>query len=130
MTLAPLLDAPFIVQVHAFSALALIPVTALQFVRRKGGAWHRRLGWTWVALMAATALSSFGIHHIRMVGPFSPIHILSIASLVALAAAIIARRQGDIARHRRIMIINSLAWATAGAFTLLPGRIMLRVVMG
>ena len=45
MTLSPLLHAPLIIQIHALAALTLIPVTLAQFVRRKGGTWHRWLGW-------------------------------------------------------------------------------------
>lgn len=130
MTLAPLLQAPLAIQIHAIAALSLIPLTALQFWRRKAGTGHRLLGWTWVVLMAAAALSSFWIHTIRMIGPFSPIHILSVVTLASLVLAIRARRRGLIAQHRRIMILTTLGWAAAGAFAFLPGRVMFQIAAG
>jgi uncharacterized membrane protein len=41
-----------------------------------------------VALMALVAISSFWIHEIRLVGPFSPIHLLSIFVLAMLPLAV------------------------------------------
>ena len=41
--------------------------------------------------MAAVAISSFWIHEIRLVGPFSPIHLLSIFTPVMLVLAVVAR---------------------------------------
>ncbi|QCI68727.1 DUF2306 domain-containing protein [Phreatobacter stygius] len=124
MTLAPLLAAPVMIQIHAIAALALIPLTLAQFMRRKGGSAHRVLGWSWVVLMAIVAISSFWIHSIRLIGPFSPIHILSLITLFGLFGAIIARRRGDIARHRRIMMMVTGGWVAAGLFAFLPGRVM------
>ena len=130
MTLAPLLHAPLAIQVHALAALSLIPLTALQFYRRKSGLYHRVIGWAWVVLMAITAVSSFWLHGIQLIGPFSPIHFLSILTLVVLVLGIRARRQNRISAHRKHMIGVAIGWAAAGAFTLLPGRLMLQVVAG
>ncbi|MGL4288573.1 MAG: DUF2306 domain-containing protein [Phreatobacter sp.] len=124
MTLAPFFAAPAVIQIHALAALTLIPLTVAQFMRRKGGTMHRTLGWTWVVLMAIVAISSFWIHSIRLIGPFSPIHILSIITLLGLFGAIVARRRGNIGRHRRIMMMVAGGWAAAGLFTFLPGRLM------
>jgi uncharacterized membrane protein len=124
MALAPFLAAPLVIQIHALAALALVPLTAAQFIRRKGGSTHRLVGWTWMVLMALVAGSSFWIHELRLIGPFSPIHLLSILTLFGLVGAVVARRLGDIGRHRRIMIMLALGWAAAGLFTLLPGRLM------
>ncbi|KAF0137028.1 MAG: hypothetical protein FD152_724 [Xanthobacteraceae bacterium] len=130
MTLAPLAAAPLTIQIHAIAALALIPLTVAQLGRRKSGAWHRRLGWTWVVLMTVTAVSSFWIHGIRLFGPFSPIHILSVVTLVSLVYAIVARRMNRIRGHRMAMLGVAMGWAGAGLFTLLPGRIMGQVIFG
>jgi uncharacterized membrane protein len=130
MTLAPLLNAPLAIQIHAVAALALIPLTAVQFWRRKGGVNHRLLGWIWVVLMAITAISSFWVHSIRLIGPFSPIHILSIATAISLVVAIWARRTGRIAQHRRIMIQITIGWAIAGLLATLPGRVMYQMIFG
>lgn len=130
MTLAPLLHAPLAIQIHALAALSLIPLTVIQFWRRKGGVNHRVLGWIWVALMAVTAVSSFWIHSIRLIGPFSPIHVLSLITIFGLFGAIRARRAGLVPQHRRIMMMITAGWAGAGLFTLLPGRLMFQAVFG
>lgn len=130
MTLAPLLAAPLAVQLHVVAALALIPLTVVQLGRRKSGAWHRRIGWVWVILMTVTAVSSFWIHGIRLVGSFSPIHALSVVTLVSLVYGIIARRMNRMRGHCIAMLGVAMGWAGAGVFTLLPGRIMGQVVFG
>lgn len=130
MSLAPLLHASLPIQLHALAALSLVPLTVAQFWRRKSGTAHRVLGWTWVVMMAVTALSSFWIHSIRLVGPFSPIHLLSLITLVSLVLAIRARRAGAIMRHRRIMMMTTAGWAVAGAFAFMPGRVMFQIATG
>jgi len=130
MTLAPLLAAPLAIQLHAIAALSLIPLTVVQLGRRKSGTWHRRIGWVWVAMMTFTAMSSFWIHGNRTIGPFSTIHLLSVATLVTLAYAIAARRSGHMRGHRLGMLGVAAGWAGAGLFTLLPYRIMGQVVFG
>ncbi len=130
MTLAPLLNAALPIQIHAFAAMALMPLTVVIFSLPHGSDLHKRMGWAWATLMAAVALSSFWVHDIRLVGPFSPIHLLSLVALFSLVGAIVAIRQCRVARHRKIML--GLTWgalAGAGVFTLLPGRIMYDVVL-
>jgi uncharacterized membrane protein len=41
--------------------------------------------------MVVVAASSFWIHEIRLLGPWSPIHLLSIMVLVLLPVAVVAR---------------------------------------
>ncbi len=90
MSLAPLLDAAPAIPLHAFAAMAAFLLGLVQFAAPKGTLPHRTIGWIWVALMAAVAASSFWIHQIRLVGPFSPIHLLSIFTLVMLPAGGVA----------------------------------------
>jgi uncharacterized membrane protein len=131
MTLAPLLAAPSVIRVHALAAMAAFPLGLLQFAAPKGTLPHRTIGRIWVGLMAVVALSSFWIHEIRQFGDFSLIHLLSIFTLVSLPVAVLAAHRHDVAQHRRVMIgIFIGALVIAGAFTLLPGRIMSRVVFG
>lgn len=133
MTLAPLLAAPVAVQVHAIAAFVLLPLTILQFSRPKIGLSHRAIGWTWVALMTIVAVSSFLIldgNAPRVLGPFGPIHVLSVVTLVTLVVAIGHRRRGNIAGHRRSMIILATSFAIAGLFTALPARVIGRMLLG
>ena len=78
MSLAPLLEAPGTIPLHAFAAMAAFALGIVQFAAPKGALPHRTIGWIWVLLMFAVAISSFWIHEIRLVGPFSPIHLLAI----------------------------------------------------
>ena len=81
--------------------------------------------------MLLAALSSFFIHTIRFIGPFSPIHLLSVLTLVSVPMAWWSAKRGDIVTHRRIMqSLVVFAIIGAGAFTLFPGRIMNAVVFG
>ena len=131
MNLAPLLDAPVAIVLHALAAGAAFALGLVQFAMPKGTISHRTLGWIWVSLMSAVALSSFAIHQIRMVGPWSPIHLLSIFPLVSLPAAVLAARSHRVHAHRAAMISIFLgALLVAGAFTLVPGRIMHKVFFG
>jgi uncharacterized membrane protein len=131
MTLAPLLDAPAVVQVHAFAAIAAFALGIVQFTAPKGTIPHRAIGWTWVALMAAVAISAFFIHEIRMWGPWSPIHLLAIFTLVMLPHAVLHARHHRVRDHRSAMISIFIgALMIAGAFTFLPGRIMHAVAFG
>ena len=85
----------------------------------------------WVALMAVVAVSSFWIHQIRLVGPFGPIHLLSILTLVMLPLAVWRAHTHRVGAHRWIMIsVFTGALVVAGLFTLVPGRIMHRVIFG
>ncbi|MGV7217606.1 DUF2306 domain-containing protein [Bradyrhizobium sp. UFLA05-112] len=131
MTLAPLLDAAPAIPLHAFAAMAAFALGVVQFAAPKGTLPHRTVGWIWVALMAIVAASSFWIHQIRLVGPFSPIHLLSIFTLVMLPLAVWRAHTHRVADHRRIMIFMFAgALVIAGLFTLLPGRIMHQVILG
>jgi uncharacterized membrane protein len=131
MSLAPLLDAAPAIPLHAFAAMAAFALGIVQFAAPKGTLPHRTLGWIWVLLMAAVAISSFWIHTIRLVGPFSLIHLLSIFTLIMLPLAVWRAHKHRVADHRRIMIMTfSGALVIAGLFTLVPGRIMHAVIFG
>ncbi|WGR67784.1 MULTISPECIES: DUF2306 domain-containing protein [unclassified Bradyrhizobium] len=131
MSLAPLLEAAPAIPLHAFAAMAAFGLGLVQFAAPKGTLPHRTIGWIWVVLMVVVAASSFWIHQIRLVGPFSPIHLLSIFTLVVLPLAVWRAHTHRVADHRRMMIfIFTGALVVAGLFTLVPGRIMHRVIFG
>src|SRR3979490_3464415 len=131
MTFAPLRQAGPVIQLHAFAALAAFALGIVQLAAPKGTLPHRTLGWIWIALMAMVAGSSFWIHQIRLLGPWSPIHLLSIFTLAMLPLGVWMAHRHRVADHRRIMIYTfSGALVIAGLFTLLPGRIMHAVVFG
>ena len=81
--------------------------------------------------MGFVAASGFFIHTIRLVGPFSPIHILSVVALVSLWLGVKAAREGNIRRDKGYMLsLFALALVVTGGFTLLPGRAMHGVLFG
>lgn len=131
MTLAPLLAAPAVIQLHAFAALAAFALGAVQLSAPKGTIPHRVFGWVWAALMLTVVVSSFFIHTIRLWGPWSPIHLISIVTLIILPLAVLRARRHQVERHRRAMMgLFAGALVIAGIFTFLPGRIMHEVVFG
>jgi uncharacterized membrane protein len=131
MSLAPLLDTAPAIPLHAFAAMAAFALGLAQFAAPKGTLPHRTIGWIWVTLMLLVAGSSFWINEIRQLGPFSLIHLLSIYTLVMVPVAVWKAHNHDVGTHRKLMIYLFLgALLIAGLFTLVPGRIMHRVVFG
>ena len=101
----PLLAAPQPIPLHGIAALAAAALGAFQLWRPKGTRHHRLVGYVWVALMATVAFSGLFIHVLKMFGLFSPIHLLSIFTLYSLWNTVSQARRGDIAGHRRTMIL-------------------------
>jgi uncharacterized membrane protein len=131
MSLAPLLDAPSAIPLHAFAAMAAFALGIVQLAAPKGTLPHRTIGWVWVILMMTVALSSFWIHQIRLFGPWSPIHLLSIFTPIMLVLGVWYARRHKVRGHRTTMIsIFCGALVIAGLFTFVPGRIMHAVVFG
>ncbi|MBB5573254.1 MULTISPECIES: DUF2306 domain-containing protein [Rhizobium] len=125
MTLEPLIDAPIAIQIHVVAVVPAALLGAYLLVRPKGTPRHRLLGKIWLALMVIVALSSFFIHQINMFYGFSPIHLLSVYTLLSCWGAIVNALKHNIEAHKRI--VRSLYFGGvvgAGAFALLPGRIM------
>jgi uncharacterized membrane protein len=130
VSLAPLLNAAPAIQLHAFAALAAFALGALQLGAPKGTLPHRTI-WTWVVLMVIVAATSFWIHELRVWGPWSPIHLLGVFTLVTLPLAVVHARRHRVERHRNAMIAIFVgALVIAGLFTLMPGRVMHAVVFG
>ncbi|WP_404927356.1 DUF2306 domain-containing protein [Mesorhizobium sp. ORM16] len=131
MSLGPLLSARPPIPWHAFAAFAALAIGGAQLALPKGTLRHRAMGYLWAALMLAVAISSFWIRQIRLLGPFGPIHLLSILVLVTVPLAVWHARNHRVAKHRKAMIaLYVFALVGAGIFTLLPGRVMHDVVFG
>jgi len=131
MSLAPLLNAPLPIQLHAFAAISAFALGLVQFAAPKGTLPHRTIGFIWLALMLTVAISSFWIHSIRLWGPWSPIHLISIYVIAMVPLALYYAHTHKIRGHQRTvtgMFLGGLV--IAGLFTLVPGRIMHAVVFG
>jgi uncharacterized membrane protein len=131
MSLAPLLDASPSIQVHAFAAIAAFALGLFQLSAPKGTLPHRTFGWLWVTLMLIVCISSFWVHELRTWGDWSPIHLLSIFTLIMVPLAVLHARRHEVLRHRKAMVgIFTGALVVAGLFTFWPGRIMHAVLFG
>jgi uncharacterized membrane protein len=131
MSLEPLLTAAPAIPVHAFAAMGAFALGLMQFAAPKGTLPHRTLGWIWIGLMAVVAASSLWIHEIRLVGPWSPIHLLSIFVPIMLVTGVWYARRHNVRGHGITMTsIFVGALVVAGLFTFMPGRIMHAVVFG
>lgn len=130
LNLQPLQESSFAIQLHVGFAIISFFVGIMIFWRRKGNTSHKRWGKFWVLTMAGTALTSFFINEIRLVGLFSPIHLISIFTLISLYMAIKYVLAGKIAEHQRVMkrvFVGGML--IAGGLTFLPGRIMHQVTI-
>ncbi len=131
MSLAPLLNASPVIQIHAFAAMAAFGLGVVQLAAPKGTLPHRTIGWAWVTLMFVIAISSFWIHDMRLIGPFSPIHLLSILVLIMVPVGVMYARRHNVRGHSKTMIwVFTGALVIAGFFTFVPGRIMHAVLFG
>lgn len=84
-----------------------------------------------MALMALVAFSSFFIREIQLWGEFSPIHLLSIWTLICLGLGIYFARIGKIKKHKYFMVsLYVFALILTGLFTLMPSRIMHQIIFG
>jgi uncharacterized membrane protein len=133
MTLEPFYAAPLFVKAHIVAASVVAALTPLQFWSfRKGSFWHRVSGYSWLMAMVAVAATSFLIEtkfRLNLFG-FSLIHVLSVFTLAMIPLAFIYARVGNLRGHRFTVIGMATGFWIAGAFTLLPPRIMHAIVFG
>lgn len=129
MTLAPLLASPAPVIFHFFAATAALLLGAAVLFLRKGTLLHKTLGRIWAATMMIVAAISLDMTGLNP-GHFSVIHLLSVLTLVNIPFAIWMRRRGNIRAHAIAMSSNYVGLLSAGAFTLVPGRILHAVIFG
>lgn len=121
------------ITIHLATALPAAMLGPLILWRRKGDLPHRVLGRIWLALMLTTAIASA---FIRAPGSgvlgtgFSFIHIFTVWTLVVTPLAVMAARRGKIDAHRDAMKGLYAGLCVAGAFTLIPGRLLGSLIFG
>jgi uncharacterized membrane protein len=126
-SIAQLIEQRPLIALHLFAALLAIVIGAVVMLRRKGTVNHKRLGWTWVALMTATALTSVFIRDFGMlnIGGYTPIHAFTLLVAVQMPWGIVRIRRGEVDAHRKTMRgLFYGACVLAGLFTLLPSRFL------
>jgi uncharacterized membrane protein len=121
----PFVSATLAIQIHILCAIPALILGPVALFRKSRDGLHRWAGRVWVLAMAGLALSSFFIQTIRVIGPFSPIHILSVMTIAALGRSFFYLAKGRYEAHGRAMRALYLqALILAGIFTFLPGRRM------
>jgi uncharacterized membrane protein len=152
MTLAPLLAASPLIQVHAYLGMAAVVLGTIQVAAPKGTVPHRALGWTWIMLIAVMMILAIIDHGNRTSffwDLFDPrvcsedaaspvrattcasIHLLSLYFILALPFGALAARRGAITLHRYSMLWLFLGILMIGTMlTAVPHRIMHAVVFG
>ena len=120
-----LLSQKFPIPIHAMIAIAAIIIGGLQLSLKKGTSLHKFMGRVWVGLMLIVSFTSFFIHELNIWGKYSPIHLLSIWTIIAVVLGVYFARIGNIKRHKIFMVWTYwLALILTGFFTFYPGRVM------
>jgi uncharacterized membrane protein len=138
MSLDPLLQAPLIVQVHAFGAMAAFILGVIQIVAPKGTLPHKSIGALWIAVMTVVAATSAFI--LRPAAPGTPylerlsvIHLfIPITAFGLVSGSMILLRGGPRLKAHAWPFISVFIGGliVAGALAFLPGRIMHEVAFG
>lgn len=102
-----------VMMIHLVTAVGALLIGGITLAMKKGTRMHRLGGRIWVSLMVVTALVSFGI---------------KTNGLVAVTMAIAAVLRGNLKAHRRGMTLTYIGLCVAGAFTLLPHRVLGQLV--
>jgi uncharacterized membrane protein len=125
MQLSPL------VAVHLAAAVCALATGPVALWARKGATQrpqlHRAFGYAWVTLILVTAISAIFISgdNLPHIGGFGPIHVLIPVTFGVLVRSFWYLAQGNIAGHRKTMQLLYIgSCVTAGAFTLLPSRLL------
>lgn len=126
-----LLAQKFPIPLHAIVAIFAILIGGFQLALPKGTILHRYIGWTWVLLMFIVAFTSFFIHETNFWGKYSPIHLLSIWTILSIILAVYFARKKNIKLHKQFMVLLYIfALFLTGLFTFYPGRVMNLILFG
>ncbi|WP_166424165.1 DUF2306 domain-containing protein [Paraglaciecola sp. 20A4] len=113
---------------HLATVLPAFLIGTYLLANRKGTPAHRLLGKVYMTLMLITALATlFMAAEVGpiIIGHFGYVHLFSLLVLYAVPSAYIAVRKGNIAKHKRSMVLLYIgAILLAGVFTFMPGRMM------
>ncbi|MEE4539867.1 MAG: DUF2306 domain-containing protein [Erythrobacter sp.] len=121
------------VMIHLATAIPALILGAFVLLRDKGDGPHRWMGRVWVILMVVTALASA---FIRTPGAgiagsgYSFIHLFTVWTLVNAPLGVWYAWQGNIPAHRSAMRGLYIGLVIAGAFTLIPGRLLGNLAFG
>lgn len=92
---------------HTTLAVVALVTGAVVLLRRKGGASHRRIGWTYAVSMFGVNLTAFGLY--ELFGGFGPFHAAALLSLVTVIMGVIPAWRR---RPRGEWIVRHYYWMT------------------
>ncbi|HIO91752.1 MAG TPA: DUF2306 domain-containing protein, partial [Leucothrix mucor] len=107
--------------IHLIAASTALLLGGFILFTAKGTARHKFLGRIWAVSILVTAIGSFAI---QISGRLSPIHILSVVSLISLFIGITAIRKGNVRTHRGAMVGGYTGLFIAFLFTFDPDRMI------
>ena len=132
MNIEPFFEINTALAVHLATVVISLTASIYIFAAAKGTRSHKFAGRIAAAALVITAISTFGVNSLS--SPYfgmSPIHIFSAVVLFFVPYAIWQVRRGNVDAHRKAMTGVSIGGlGVAGAFTLLPGRMMAEVFFG
>lgn len=131
MDVTPFFETTTVIQIHVFAALTGVLLGPFAILRKRRDRLHKCLGYVWVLAMlsvsgTALMIPSFGL---AVIGPFGPIHLFVVLTLVSLWMGMRAIFRGDLTAHRAWL--TGLYWQgllLAGLFNFLPGRMVNRML--
>ncbi len=132
MSLAPLIEAPLVIQLHVACAVPALVIGPFALFRTRRDRIHKVLGRVWIVAMLGLALTGLTIpSEIAVLWHLGPIHLLSFFTIYGVIEGFSHIRRGNIASHQAAM--RNLwfgALGLGGLLTLLPGRVLNRMVFG
>jgi uncharacterized membrane protein len=132
-----------IIYVHAFFALAAVPVGLYIFFKKKGTKQHRFIGRVWVSFLLIVSFTAVFITSPMTDTVFNPrfyswIHLLipfTVGNLIYSVWSIRQFKKTKLEKHKNAHIYSMEggyigALLGAGAFTLMPGRMFHEIIFG
>ena len=132
-----------IIYVHAFFALAAVPVGLYIFFKKKGTKQHRFIGRVYVSFLLIVSFTALFITSPMTDTVFNPrfyswIHLLipfTVGNLIYSIWSIRQFKKTKLGKHKNAHIYSMAgvyfgALLVAGAFTLMPGRMFHEIIFG
>lgn len=119
------------ITIHLTAALWALLAGISQLLTPKGIRLHKMLGYSWMTAMVIVAISSFWLTgFMNLFWGYSPIHLLSILTLVCIGISLYSARTGNIKRHRAFAVGAFCGLVGAGIGALAPGRLIHQWIFG
>ena len=115
---------PWPILLHIATVIPALAIGSFVLLRPKGLPLHRALGWAFAVLMVSTAAATWRVR-VSNPGHFSPIHLFSLLTLIAVPRLVWNARRHKVEAHRRTVLgLMAGGLVLAGFFTFLPSRLL------